>query len=137
MNALSVQDDMTFDPTNKRLTMLRISLGALFGLVLALPFGFTDFVTFCHGLVNVNGNATSRLSDVALPAGQIAKQALMLLLPFVLGFSTSLVILVLNRLVDAVQSFVGKAGREEERPTGSQQTRTRRAGTRPKGEARS
>ncbi len=35
---------------------------------------------------------------------------MLLLLPFVLGFSTSLVIMILNRLVGAVQAFFGKSG---------------------------
>jgi len=30
--------------------------------------------------------------------------------PFIFGFSTSLVIMILNRLVDAVQAFFGKPG---------------------------
>ena len=42
MNALSVQDDATFDLSNTRLLVLRISLGALFGVVLTLPFGFNQ-----------------------------------------------------------------------------------------------
>jgi hypothetical protein len=43
MNALSVQQDVTFDLNNDRLMVLRIVLGALFGIVLTLPFGFTQF----------------------------------------------------------------------------------------------
>jgi hypothetical protein len=99
MNALSVQEDITFDLTNSRLMTLRIVLGALFGLILTLPFGFTDFVQFC-------GN----IADGTLVADDKAtKQAIFLLLPFVLGFSTPLVILVLNRSVEAIQSFFGKS----------------------------
>jgi hypothetical protein len=96
MNALSVQEDATFDLTNARLMCLRITLGALFALVLALPFGFRDFVNFCADLKAGSANASFTM------------QAVMLLLPFILGFSTSLVIMVLNRLVDAVQTFFGK-----------------------------
>jgi hypothetical protein len=96
MNALSVQEDATFDLTNNRLMCLRIALGALFGLVLALPFGFRDFIVFCFALLN----GTSSVS--------LSSQAVMLLLPFVLGFSTSLVIMILNRFVEAVQTFFGK-----------------------------
>src|SRR5262249_27919796 len=40
MNALAVQNDATFDLTNAKLIALRIGLGALFGVVLTLPFGF-------------------------------------------------------------------------------------------------
>jgi NO-binding membrane sensor protein with MHYT domain len=46
MNALSIQEDITFDLTNRRLIILRIALGALFGLVITLPFGFNQFVFF-------------------------------------------------------------------------------------------
>src|SRR5258708_29306315 len=80
---------------------LRITLGALFGLVLTLPFGFTGFRDFIAGL-----------SGLPLPGSdppKVTTQAMLLLFPFILGFSTSLVIMVLNRLVDAVQAFFGKA----------------------------
>ena len=99
MNALSVQQDITFDLNNRRLMILRITLGALFALVLTLPFGFESFRDFIKGF----DFKPERSINVPM-------QAMLLLLPFVLGFSTSLVILVLNRLVDAVQTFFGKTG---------------------------
>jgi hypothetical protein len=98
MNALSVQDDATFDFSNNRLLVLRIVLGGLFGIVLTLPFGFESFIGFIQSLVNGKGVA---------PNG-IGLQSTMLLLPFVLGFSTSLVIMILNQFVEAIQSFFGK-----------------------------
>jgi hypothetical protein len=98
MNALSVQDDATFDFSNNRLLVLRIVLGGLFGIVLTLPFGFESFIEFIGSLVNGKGAAS---------AG-IGLQSTMLLLPFVLGFSTSLVIMILNQFVEAIQSFFGK-----------------------------
>jgi hypothetical protein len=101
MNALSVQQDITFDLTNQRLMLLRITLGALFGLVLTLPFGFTGFKDFTAVLSGNNPTGSD--------PQKITTQALLLLFPFILGFSTSLVIMVLNRLVDAVQAFFGKA----------------------------
>lgn len=97
MNAISAQQDITFDLTNSTLMRLRIVLGALFGLVLTLPFGFEAFVQYIAG---VGSGAT-------LPH-QAPAQAILLLLPFVLGFSTSLVIMILNRLVDAAQAFFGR-----------------------------
>jgi hypothetical protein len=105
MNVLSVQEDVTFDLTNERLMSLRIALGALFGLVLTLPFGFEGFVQFCEEIIR--GKITAQPG--ALDGSQVTTQAVMLLLPFILGFSTSLVILILNRLVDAVQGFFGKS----------------------------
>jgi hypothetical protein len=95
MNALSVQQDITFDVSNRKLMTLRISLGALFGMVLTLPFGFIGFDTFIH-----NPGHPLVVSD--------PKISLLLLLPFVLGFSTSVVIVFLNRLVDSVQAFFGR-----------------------------
>lgn len=102
MNALSVQEDATFDLSNGRLITLRIALGALFGMVLSVAFGFQPFLDFMWGLVNPAGTDKNR--DIAT----LSQQALMLLLPFVLGFSTSLVIMVLNRCVESVQTFFGK-----------------------------
>lgn len=106
MNALSVQQDVTFDLSNRKLMILRIALGALFGLVLALPFGFDGFLQF---IVEI----ASGINPYAPTSGgrsNVTTQAMLLLLPFVLGFSTSLVIMILNRLVDAVQAFFGRTG---------------------------
>ena len=100
MNALSIQQDATFDLNNKRLMILRITLGVLFALVLAIPFGFESFMQFADQL----SKGQSRPEEVAA----FSKQVMFLLLPFVLGFSTSLVMMILNRLVDAIQIFFGK-----------------------------
>lgn len=100
LNALSVQDDASFDISNGRLICLRLIIGALFGTVLSLPFGFGPFYSFLDGLANTKGEIDAAIA---------AKQAAFLLMPFVLGFSTSVVILVLNRLIEAVQTFFGKA----------------------------
>jgi hypothetical protein len=35
---------------------------------------------------------------------------MLLLLPFIVGFSTSLVVVIMNRLVDGVQAFFGRNG---------------------------
>lgn len=107
MNALSVQEDITFDLTNRRLIIMRIGLGALFGLVLTLPFGFQGFLDFCHTIV-AGGEPSPAQQAGQSPPPTVTIQALMLVLPFVLGFSTSLVILILNRFVDAVQGFFGR-----------------------------
>jgi hypothetical protein len=102
MNALAVQADVTFDMTNTKLIVLRIVLGALFGIVLTLPFGFASFGKF--------------LADLSIGGGQLsaglALQSVLLLLPFILGFSTSLVIMILNQFVEAVQMFFGKRSGE-------------------------
>jgi hypothetical protein len=102
MNALSIQDDITFDLSSVRLITLRVVLGALFAVVLTLPFGYSNFVGFCRYLATYNGAPSGDLVQ------QLTAQALSLLLPFVLGFSTPSVILILNRLVEAVQTFFGR-----------------------------
>ena len=96
MNALSVQHDITFDLLNARLINLRVALGALFALVLTLPFGLNGFISF---VTAISTGTTANLS---------AASGLMLVLPFLLGFSTSLVIMILNRMLEAAQSFFGK-----------------------------
>jgi hypothetical protein len=108
MNALSVQQDITFDLNNRRLMILRIALGALFGLVLTLPFGLDGFRQFISGITKEGSPI-----DGAIIPKSVTIQTMLLLLPFILGFSTSLVIMILNRLVDAVQAFFGKAGTSE------------------------
>jgi hypothetical protein len=100
MNALAIQDDATFDITNKKLIGLRVMLGALFAVVLTLPFGFKSFAHFIEEILKTGGSDPN--------ARSIAMESLLLLLPFVLGFSTTLVIMVLNQFVEAVQSFFGK-----------------------------
>lgn len=96
MNVLSVQDDVTFDLNNSRLMALRIVLGGMFALVLSLPFGYQHYQRFVLGL----GSSQSDSQDMPT-------QAAFLLLPFILGFSTSLVIMILNRLIEAVKTFFG------------------------------
>jgi hypothetical protein len=103
MNALAVQEDATFDITNNKLIALRVALGALFGAVLTLPVGFPSFLEFLHKLAEGN---LAELKEI--PTSALLSQTALLLLPFILGFSTSLVIMILNQFVEAVQSFFGK-----------------------------
>jgi hypothetical protein len=98
MNALAVQDDATFDLTNEKLIVLRIALGALFGVVLPLTVGYSYFLEY---LKEASG-------ETATTSGDVLARAAIILLPFILGFSTTLVIMILNRFVEAVQSLFGK-----------------------------
>jgi hypothetical protein len=108
MNALSIQDDITFDLTNTRLMLLRVTLGALFAVVLTLPFGYAEFVTFCARVAQPFQQLLVKPDSVSTEASVLTKQAIFLLLPFVLGFSTSLVILILNQIIEAAQTFFGR-----------------------------
>jgi hypothetical protein len=77
------------------------SSGALFGVILTLPFGFEDFLDFVVEL------RSSGATDSSIGSGE-ATQSVLLLLPFVVGFSTPLVIMIPNQFVEAVQRFFGK-----------------------------
>ena len=99
VNTLSIQQDVTFDLTNKSLLAVRIVLGSLFGVVLSIPFGFSSFITFCESVAHG--------TPVQVGAANFSLEGALLLLPFVLGFSTSLVILVLNRFVKSITVFFG------------------------------
>jgi hypothetical protein len=91
---------ITFDVTNRSLLAVRIVLGSLFGVFLSMPFGFYSFVTFWDSLAH--GTPT-------LGATNFSFETALLLLPFVLGLSTSLVILVLNRFVESITFFLEAA----------------------------
>jgi hypothetical protein len=111
MNAISAQDDLTFDMSNQRLTILRVALGGLFALVLTLPFGSESFIDFCYFVStghNLAAAASGAITSQTGTAGNSFGRVLMLTAPFLLGFSTSLVILILNQLIDGIQSFFGK-----------------------------
>jgi hypothetical protein len=105
MNALSVQQDITFDLLNRRLINLRVALGALFALVLALPWGFEGYREF---ILQITAGPQIQIAAGNQSNSLSASNALMLIVPFLLGFSTSLVIMILNRLLEAAQSFFGK-----------------------------
>jgi hypothetical protein len=98
MNTLSIQKDITFDLTNKSLLAVRIVLGSLFGFFLSMPFGFYSFVTFWDSIAHATPTPG---------AANFSFESALLLLPFVLGFSTSLVILVLNKFVESITVFFG------------------------------
>jgi hypothetical protein len=107
MNALSIQDDATFDLTNHRLVQLRIFLGALLGMVLTVPLGFEHFTVFCQNLANGTISTATATTTASGKNSTLTEQAVFLLLPFLFGFSTSLVIMVLNRLIDTVRALFG------------------------------
>ena len=105
MNVLSVQSDVTFDLVNERLIWLRIALGGLFALILALPFGFNDFIAFVDAIAKTvqargKGEQETRFA--------LERHAFLLLLPFLLGFSTTLVITFLNKIIEGVEVIFGK-----------------------------
>jgi hypothetical protein len=94
VNALALQIDSSVDVASSGFSLMRVILGALFGLVIGLPLGRDSFLRFC----DVLAGRTTETDD---------SDGLLLLLPFVLGFSTPLVLSVLNRTVESLQSLFG------------------------------
>jgi hypothetical protein len=93
VNSLAIQDDATFDISNQSLVGMRIVLGALFGCIVSLPFCFPYFKDF---------------TDWVIKGGDLAGgRGVLLLVPFLLGFSTTLVMAVLNRMIAGIESMFG------------------------------
>lgn len=88
VNALSIQVDPNVDVTSRTLVVMRMILGALFAVILALPFG--------QGFHKFLENQSMEASD-----------SLLLLLPFILGFSTPLVLSILGRFIQSARTFFG------------------------------
>ena len=99
VNALSIQVDPKVDLTSRTLVTMRLILGALFAVILAVPFGYQSFYKFGHD--SLISNQSMQMSD-----------SLLLLLPFTLGFSTPLALAILGRLVQGVTTFFGLRGLE-------------------------
>jgi hypothetical protein len=93
VNSLAIQDDVTFDMSNQGLVVMRIVLGMLFGTIVSLPFCFPYFKEFTGWVLN-GGD---------LDAGH----GVLLLAPFLLGFSTTLVMAVLSRMVAGIETLFG------------------------------
>jgi hypothetical protein len=102
VNALSIQVDPKVDLTSRTLVTMRLILGALFAVILTIPFGYQSFYQFAHNFPTSAQN---------MPI----KDSLFLLLPFMLGFSTPLALSILGRLIQSVRTFFGLA----EQPDGS------------------
>ena len=97
LNAIQIQNDIKFDPTNLRLIVTRMISGALFGCIINLPFGYAGFYKFIIIYSStING-------EIDLPFIQAAS----LLLPFIFGYSTSSLLIVLDRLAASLRQFFG------------------------------
>jgi hypothetical protein len=93
VNSLAIQEDATFDISNQGLVVMRIVIGALFGCIVSLPFCFPYFQDFTNWVLKGGDLAGGR--------------GVLLLVPFLLGFSTTLVMAVLNRMIAGIESMFG------------------------------
>jgi hypothetical protein len=74
----------------------RLMIGILFAFVLGLPFGHLSLVTA----------STSLFKDVVWSA-ELFTTMLHILAPFLLGFSTALVLSILERLIEGIKTTLG------------------------------
>lgn len=96
VNTLSVRNDASFDITNRALVYIRLSLGSVFAFVLGFPVSISEYGRFVARTATMD----------ALEMAAIGK----LLVPFVLGFSTSLVMSIMDRFVLSIASLFGLSG---------------------------
>ena len=86
------------DITDRNFLKIRIIMGCLFGFLLGLPFADVSLNTMYNALSGPNNKPTAE--DIA-----------MLLVPFLVGFSTNLVLTIVNRVVSAIQTMFGVSAR--------------------------
>lgn len=98
VNALAIKSDATFDVTDRALVILRVVIGAVFAFVLSLMFTWDSFGSFTSDI----GSGIS-ISE----RGDLLDTAWRLLLPFLLGFSTPLVLTILERFIVSIETFFG------------------------------
>jgi hypothetical protein len=85
----------TADVTDRNVLKIRILLGCLFGFLLGLPFSAES--------LNQMGDLVKSIANFD------ATKFLYVVLPFMIGFSTNLVLAILDRLVMSVRTFFGIA----------------------------
>ena len=116
MKAINTPEiEVDFNISDKRLVILRVVLGGLFALALTFPFTGDCFIDFCYFM------GTGKLLTARGEEGPFLR-AFILITPFLLGFSTSLVMLVINQLKVGVLAFFGKLGPRSDAKTGSAST---------------
>jgi hypothetical protein len=89
LNEIAVEDTSA-----QRIVMMRMVLGALFAVILGLPFAFEAFL-------RLGESVSSLMNPLSIEV------SIMILLPFVIGFSSNLLVSILNRFVQSVQIFFG------------------------------
>lgn len=86
------------DITDESILRIRIVLGCLFGALVGVPIGNIAFDKMGSALYDAS--VTLSPSDFAL-----------IVLPFMVGFSTNLVLAILERLIESIRTFFGMTGK--------------------------
>jgi hypothetical protein len=84
----------TIDVTDKNILGVRVVLGALFALLIALPIGGKSVLVVYQAF----------LAEHPVPT---IEDWIIALLPFMLGFSTTLVLAIFNRIVAGISALFG------------------------------
>jgi hypothetical protein len=84
----------TIDVTDKNILGVRVILGALFALLIALPIGGKSVLVVYQAF----------LAEHPVPA---MEDWIIALLPFILGFSTTLVLAIFNRVIAGISALFG------------------------------
>jgi hypothetical protein len=88
------------DLTNRNLLTIRVVLGAVFAFLLAAPISFQGLAALSATLKDSNSAQESvKITDAANYA--------LILAPFLFGFSTSLVLALLNRFLETIKTLMG------------------------------
>jgi hypothetical protein len=86
------------DVTDESILRIRIVLGCLFGALIGVPIGSLAFDKMASAIYD--STVTLSPSDFAL-----------IILPFMVGFSTNLVLAILERCIDSIRTFFGIGAR--------------------------
>jgi TRAP-type C4-dicarboxylate transport system permease small subunit len=86
------------DVTDESILRIRIVLGCLFGSLIGVPIGSLAFDKMGNAIYDSTLSLSP--SDMAL-----------IVLPFMVGFSTNLVLAILERFVDSIKTFFGMSAK--------------------------
>jgi len=86
----------SFEIIDPNILKIRIILGALFAFILGIPFSLRGLGTIYDLMTNPDSSSKTISLDIALT-----------LVPFLLGFSTNLVLAIFDRLIESVRTFFG------------------------------
>jgi hypothetical protein len=89
------------DITDQNFLKIRILLGTLFGFLIGLPFSLSSLAVIYQMLF---------VDKDQIPSPS-ATQLAIVVVPFIVGFSTNLVLVILGRTVVAIETFFGLPGR--------------------------
>ncbi len=99
-----VPPDSDFDLSDRDLIWTRVVVGILFGFLLGLPLS-AGSLTFVEEQIIAGDIRNTKINS------ELAQNITMILLPFVFGFSTTLVLGIMERLMSAIRAMFGIGGK--------------------------